>query len=142
MSINLKSLKIRKNLGVGLTAFFGIFMLFGLIGTMTVVDNALNLFLGSLLLFGPPLVIGLYLLISSQNKIKKAEINDNENLVLTLASQNKGVLTQAQLAKNTDLSLAESGVLLNEMTIKGIAVVDVNDLGVIEYHFNSLKINK
>lgn len=139
MSLNLKSLKIRKNLGIGLTAFFGVFMLFGIIGSLFSADGALNLFLGSLLLFGAPLIIGIYLMINAQRNIKKVEINDSEKLVLNLASQYKGILTQTQLAKNTDLTLAESGAILNEMTTKGFATVEVTDIGVIEYHFESIK---
>ena len=138
MNSSLSKLKVYKNIGVALTSIFGILTLFGVISSATMVDG-MNLLLGFMILFAPPLALGLYLLISSEKKIKKIQMDEKENLVLNLAVKNKGILTQVSLAKSTKLTLNESGAILNEMTTKGIAQVDVNENGVIEYHFNSLK---
>lgn len=138
MNSSLSKQKVYKNIGVALSSIFGFLTLFGVIGSATMVEG-MNLFLGTLILFAPPFAMGLYLLISSEKKIKKIQMDEKENLVLNLAVKNKGILTQANLAKSTKLSLNESGAILNEMTTKGIAQVDVNENGVIEYHFNSLK---
>lgn len=141
MKSTLQSNRVKRNIGLFLTITFGVFSLFGLLASATSVDQGVDILLGSILLFGSPFAIGLYLFFSSSSSIKKMLKNDIENTILDLAEKNKGILTQAFLAKNTTLTLAECGNLLNEMTIKGIAQVDVDNNGVIEYHFNSLKNN-
>ncbi|MBX3043342.1 MAG: hypothetical protein KIT33_13555 [Candidatus Kapabacteria bacterium] len=138
MNSLVKKYRIMKNIGITLTSIFGALFIFGFLGAATMVGGA-NILLGSLILFGPPLAIGLYLLIAGNKKLKKSQLNDRENLVLTMAAQNNGILTQAGLAKGTVLTIADSGFLLSEMVTKGIASVEVDDNGVIEYHFQSLK---
>lgn len=139
MKSTLQSHRVKRNIGVFLMIVFGMFMLFGLLGAATSLNQGMDILLGSILLFGTPFTIGLYLFFGSSKSINKLVTNDLENTVLNLAESNKGILTQAFLAKNTSLTLVECGNLLNEMTIKGIAQVEVDNNGVIEYHFNSLK---
>jgi hypothetical protein len=138
MNSTLSKQKVYKNIGVALTSVFGFLTLFGVVSSATMVGG-MQLFLGSMILFAPPLAVGIYMIKSSVKKIRIIQTDEKENLVLNLASKNRGILTQANLAKSTKLTLSESGLILNEMTTKGIAQVEVNDNGVIEYHFNSLK---
>jgi len=132
------SSKSQKIIGVIITSIFGAFLTFGVVASIFSVDG-LNLLLGSILLFGGPLAIGIYLLRSGSKKLKAAESDIMENMVLKLDEKNKGVLTQANLAKSSFLTLEKSKKVLDEFAQKGHAVVEVNDNGIIEYHFNGLK---
>lgn len=138
MNSFLKNYKIYRLVGISLTSIFGFLSLFGIIGSIFSNDG-LNLILGTMILFFPPLAVGIYLFLTANKKLKSYELNQNENLVLNLAAKNNGMLTQAVLAKNSDLNIAEAGQILKELSHQGVASVEVTDEGVIEYHFHGLK---
>jgi len=133
-----KSYQAQKTIGVILLAPSLTFLIFGIVAGIFMVDG-INVILGSLLISGAPLIIGTYLFINARNKSKHNTAIIKEKIALEIASSKSGILTQAVLAQNSDFSLTESGQILNDLTIKGVANVEVNDDGVVEYHFNSLK---
>ena len=135
MKNEIKTYQIQKNIGVVLIAIFGFFMLFGVLGSIFMVQG-INLLLGSLLLFGAPLAIGVYIYKKAQKKIRQAIGNTNENIVINLAAGNNGEITQLYLAKNSNIPLDESGDILNNFVLKGLASVDVDDNGIMVYHLN------
>lgn len=135
MKNELKGFQTQKNIGALLTAIFGFFMLFGVLGSIFMVQG-FNLLFGSLLLFGAPLAIGIYIYKNAVKKIRQTIGNTNENIAINLAAGNNGVITQLYLAKNSNISLDESGAILNNFVIKGLASVDVDDNGIMVYNLN------
>jgi hypothetical protein len=133
-----KSYQVQKTIGVILIAPSLTFLIFGIVAGIFMVDG-IDVILGSLIISGAPLIIGTYLFLNARKKSIHDTAIMKERTTLELASSKGGILTQAFLAQNSDFSLAESGAILNDLTIKGVANVEVNEDGVVEYHFNSLK---
>ncbi|GAB1371872.1 hypothetical protein MASR1M45_19340 [Candidatus Kapaibacterium sp.] len=101
--------------------------------------EGINLMLGGFMFSVLPILLGYLLFINATKKEKQNFEMGREKMTLELAAQHNGVLTQAVLAKKSNLTIAESGEILSELTIKGIATVEVNENGAIEYHFSGLK---
>lgn len=64
-----------------------------------------------------------------------------ERQVLTLASEGEGALTVPQLAMKTELSLAQSERVLDELSRRGYADATVLSGGAMEYVFRDLQEN-
>ncbi len=60
---------------------------------------------------------------------------EKERLVLERARAGGGKLTQAELALDGGLSIDEAGKLLDELTAKGIAAIEVSASGAVVYDF-------
>ena len=71
-----------------------------------------------------------------QPKIESAHTeSSNEKEVLRIAKNEKGKVTPAVVALNTDLSLEDSQKILEKMVQKGYASMQVTSEGRIEYEF-------
>ncbi len=92
--------------------------------------------LAGMIIFGVvPLLGGFFLFKNAKKTEKRANVEFLERTVLNLVQKSNGVVSPLQLAQTTLLTSDEAQKLLDEFVIKGIATVEVNDLGEIEYHF-------
>ena len=133
-----KNYGLQRTFGVVLIVPSAVFISFGIVAGLFMVDG-ISVVLGSFLIAGAPLVFGMYLYRKAQKMIKDDFIITSENTTLSLAEKYGGILSQAQLAKDTNLTLAQAKEILDNLTLQGIASAEVNDNGYVEYHFNSLK---
>ena len=116
---------------------FGLFLLAILIpSTFDTNQNDYAAMIGATIAFGIlPLVSGVLLLNSVNKKIKK-EIDDyNERVVLNIARKNNGILTATEFSEQTEFNLTDATKILDSFVIKGIAIADVSENGLIEYRF-------
>lgn len=92
--------------------------------------------LAGMLIFGvAPLLGGFFLFKNTKKTEKRTNIEFLERTVLNLAHKNNGVVSPLQLAQTTLLTYTEAQKLLDEFVIKGVATIEVNEQGAIEYHF-------
>ena len=113
---------------------FGLFLLAILIpSTFDTNQNDYAAMIGATIAFGIlPLVSGVLLLNSVNKKIKK-EIDDyNERVVLNIARKNNGILTATEFSEQTEFNLTDATKILDSFVIKGIAIADVSENGLIE----------
>lgn len=90
----------------------------------------------------PPVIRGVQRLYARRavERQRRAEIpktNDSDGMrqILRIAQANKGKVTPAVVTLNSNLSLEDAERLLQEMTAKGYAAMNVTDSGRIEYEF-------
>jgi hypothetical protein len=74
------------------------------------------------------------------NKKVRQELSQNDGVrnqktVLRIAKENKGIVTPAMVAMNSELSIEQADELLQDITKKGFADMRVRDSGKIEYEF-------
>ncbi len=117
--------------------------------TMTVAFGALWIFLGSAFWVFPMVFAGVIPLIRggakffSERKIPErrrqqlleTKTANTERAILLVAKQEKGRITPALVALNTDTSLEDAQRTLEEMVKRGYAGMDVRDNGTVEYVF-------
>lgn len=86
--------------------------------------------------------IGIFLLVFGLKSPREAELvmsADLEKRVLQSASQQGGFLTVPRLAMETDLSLAQSEAILDELSRRGYANPQVSSEGAVEYVFQEFR---
>ena len=63
-------------------------------------------------------------------------MEDSEKIVLQLAKKRRGLLTVAEVAANSALTLEQAKETLDQLNIKGFNEMDVSDAGIIVYKFH------
>lgn len=129
--------KFQKAIGLVLLIPSSVVFLFGLIGGIFSTDG-LNIILGTFLISGTPLLFGAILYFNAKKKLQLSESIQYEKTILNAAEKHSGILNIALLSQESSLSLNESKKILDELTIKGYCTVEVNDNGIVEYHFTNL----
>lgn len=117
--------------------------------TMTAAFGALWIFLGSTFWVFPMVFAGVIPLIrggfryfsdrrlpeNRRRQIIESKTATIERAILTVAKTEKGRITPALVALNTDAGLEEAQKALEEMVKHGYASMDVKDTGTVEYIF-------
>jgi hypothetical protein len=63
-------------------------------------------------------------------------VDDSEKIVLRLAQRRQGVLTVAEVAANSTLSVEQAKATLDQLNLKGFNEMDVSDAGILVYKFH------
>lgn len=71
--------------------------------------------------------------IEKESRPREETKESKERKVLKIAKNNKGKITPALLALETDMTLKESEAILDELTKEGYLQLEVYDSGTIEY---------
>jgi uncharacterized membrane protein YidH (DUF202 family) len=122
-----------------LLGVFGIVMIAGvsiqfLEGTSKysrVTDGLLTVLFGIL-----PLVGGVWLYKRVRQAVTRRTVDDSEKIVLRLAQRRQGVLTVAEVAANSTLSVEQAKETLDQLNLKGFNEMDVSDAGILVYKFH------
>lgn len=101
-----------------------------------------NLILGTGIIGVLPLILGYYLKKNIKNKVHsqskpKDSYDETERKLLLAAKRHSGILniSQASLAINKNLKDTKS--IMDDLASSGFCNVDVNESGVVEYHFRA-----
>lgn len=94
-------------------------------------------FLGYMLLGFAPMTIGYFMLRNYKRNEKKDSSTRKETMILQLARNKKGRLSEAETAVSLMISLEDSRLILQEMCTKGYAEAEVDDNGFVVYIFRS-----
>ena len=117
--------------------------------TMTIAFSALWIFLGQGFWVFPMVFAGLIPLIRGgiryfserrlpekrRQQLLEAKTENIERAILTVAQREKGRITPAIVALNTNASLEKAQEALEDMVKRGYASMDVRDNGTVEYVF-------
>lgn len=93
---------------------------------------------GGFMLGVVPLIVGILLWRGSRNGERKFLMNNYEQQIFKIASQNAGHLTPTELAMKTDLSISESKKVLETMQIESYCELKISSSGSILYYFREL----
>ena len=89
------------------------------------------------ILFGIlPIVYGIVLYKRVKQAVTRRTVEDSEKVVLQLAKKRRGLLTVAEVAANSALTLEQAKETLDQLKIKGFNEMDVSDAGIIVYKFH------
>jgi hypothetical protein len=70
-----------------------------------------------------------------RQELSQNEEMRNQKTVLRIAKENKGIVTPTLVAMNSDLSIEQADLLLQSITKKGFADMQIRESGKIEYEF-------
>jgi hypothetical protein len=96
-----------------------------------VTDVLLTILLGIL-----PLGYGVWLYRRVRQAVTRRTVDDSEKIVLRLAQRRQGVLTVAEVAANSTLSVEQAKETLDQLNLKGFNEMDVSDAGILVYKFH------
>ncbi len=74
-----------------------------------------------------------------ETKPKSLTGDEQERLILKCAKENRGVLTPALAAVETELTITIAAKILESMAQRGYASMEIRSNGGIEYHFPDFK---
>jgi hypothetical protein len=117
--------------GIVLIAGVSIQFLEGTSKYSTVTDVLLTILLGIL-----PLGYGVWLYRRVRQAVTRRTVDDSEKIVLRLAQRRQGVLTVAEVAANSTLSVEQAKETLDQLNLKGFNEMDVSDAGILVYKFH------
>jgi hypothetical protein len=117
--------------GIVLIAGVSIQCLEGTSKYSTVTDVLLTILLGIL-----PLGYGVWLYRRVRQAVTRRTVDDSEKIVLRLAQRRQGVLTVAEVAANSTLSVEQAKETLDQLNLKGFNEMDVSDAGILVYKFH------
>ncbi|MFP4529441.1 MAG: hypothetical protein ACLFQX_12915 [Candidatus Kapaibacterium sp.] len=129
-------IKAKKGFANFLFWWGAIFTGFGVLALLTEpADRLPSLMTGFLIIGAAPLVIGYKLRRDIGKKLEESRNRSLEREILTIARREKGVLTAAGIAANSDLSVEEVRNELERMVARGLAYPEANDRGYVEFKF-------
>lgn len=133
-----KNYIIQKIIAVILIAFGSVWIFIGLVALFTSDSEKFFTLIGGAMIGLPPFIPGLIWFLNIRKKEKRQESESREALVLRFIKNHDGIVTTEMIAAETELNLSEAKQELELLVLKGIAFIDVNENGIIEYGVNSL----
>ena len=133
---------VNEKLQVGVAVLLGVFGIVILAGVcIGVLEGTSKYSLGTdlllTILFGIlPIVYGIVLYKRVKQAVTRRTVEDSEKVVLQLAKKRRGLLTVAEVAANSALTLEQAKETLDQLNIKGFNEMDVSDAGIIVYKFH------
>ncbi|MFA9559991.1 hypothetical protein ACERII_22005 [Evansella sp. AB-rgal1] len=129
----------KKRLYIGITLTF-----FGVVGGISsdiesIAEEGLAQSISSILSFTiPVIVLGIYLIRSYFQKVKKVEAEYVERVVLQVVKKNGGSITVTDLAASSELSITEAKNVLEDICKNGLAERRLTDSGAMVYRFSTV----
>ncbi|TAE21673.1 MAG: hypothetical protein EAZ92_16675 [Candidatus Kapaibacterium sp.] len=85
-----------------------------------------------------PIVGGVWLILQARKKAARFAYEQHERSILQLAQAHTAKLTATEVGIAMNITVEEANEILQSMTIKGLAQLEISDSGIPVYHFHTL----